>query len=144
MNFEIDKSDINSKLKGDFYANQGVKVYYLDNVSVDDEGEEETDEEEAPDTTNYTPEEDFEWVKDDSGYEAKNEEGIGYYNYIGDDEVVIIPHEINGHPMTSYFKMFYDTGSNVKKVISDNENVTGMNHMFYKSQATSLEMKLIK
>ena len=41
---EIDKSDIGSKLKGDFYASQGGKVYYLNDVSVDEESEEGNDE----------------------------------------------------------------------------------------------------
>ena len=124
---EIDKSDINSKLKGDFYANQGGKVYYLDNVSVDDGIEEGNDEGETPDDTQNK---DFEWVEGPEGYEV-TEKGKGYYHYIGDDEVVTIPHEINGHPMTSYYNMFSDTY--VKKVISDNENITDMSWMFYKS-----------
>ena len=122
------KKEIGSKLRGSFYTNDIAKVYYEDVSESDIPG------------YVMAKDSDFEWVRHGSGYEATNEEGSGYYRYIGDDEYVIIPHEINGHPMTSYYRMFYDTGSHIKGVASDNKNVTNMSYMFRSSRATQLDL----
>lgn len=73
---------------------------------------------------------DFEWRE---GYPWD-----GAWHYIGEDEKVIIPHTINGEKVTSYRGMFSETS--VNSVYSDNTNVIDMNYMFFKSQATSLDL----
>lgn len=69
-----------------------------------------------------------------------NEKGVGdneygYWHYIGDDEVVIIPEYIQGHKVTSYKRMFAnhrDMRDQIlpKKIISTNKNITDMSLMF--------------
>lgn len=69
-----------------------------------------------------------------------NEEGVGdfkygYWHYIGDDEVVIIPEYIQGHKVTSYVRMFAnhrDMEDQIlpKKIISTNKNIESMEEMF--------------
>ena len=81
---------------------------------------------------------DFEWVTNSNGYEVTNEVENGYYKYVGDSKAVIIPDEINGNLMTSYYYMFRE--SDVEKVVSTNPNVTSMNNMFRLSKATSLDL----
>ena len=81
---------------------------------------------------------DFTWTNSSVGYTATNETSKGYYKYTGEAEIVKIPHEIHGHSMTSYYRMFAETS--VEKVISDNSNVTNMSGMFSESKATSLDL----
>lgn len=84
----------------------------------------------------------FEWVNSTSTGSYYNKDGEqGYFRYIGTGkEVIEIPHVIQGVEMTSYYRMFYQTGEDVKKVISTNENVTYMGSMFQDSQATELDL----
>jgi prepilin-type N-terminal cleavage/methylation domain-containing protein len=85
---------------------------------------------------------DFEWVSFSYGnaYTARNENGRGYYKYVGDDEYVVIPNKINGNLMTSYYFMFKNSDETLKGVASNNPNITSMKHMFYESLASSLDL----
>ena len=114
------------ELKDHIFIISSMGNHVVEDVGSNDGGGDNT-----PDTPDYTQNKDFEWVESSEGYEATNENGKGYYHYIGNDEVVIIPPEINRHPMTSYYNMVSDTY--VKKVISDNKNITDMSSMFYNS-----------
>src|SRR5574344_14600 len=62
----------------------------------------------------------------------------GEFIYTGDAEYVKLPRKIKGVNVTSYRNMF--KGSSVKKVISDNPNVTDMYQMFRDSKATELDL----
>lgn len=70
----------------------------------------------------------------------------GNWRYTGPGEYVIIPHEIQGVPVTSYAFMFSGytgygvTSSLVKGVVSTNPNVTDMDAMFFGSKATTLDL----
>lgn len=85
-------------------------------------------------------ESDFRWVQSDmpGTYRATNEEGIGYYRYIGDEKDVVIPHVINGHPMTSYVLMF--VGTDVEKVVSTNNNIIDMGSTFKDTTSDKLDL----
>ena len=135
--WKIDQSEFKSKLEGNFYANQGGKVYYEDIKSSNDAG---TPEEPAlpEDNTPVATDADFTWVPDSAGYSFSNETGKGYYKYTGSAKEVKIPHTIKDNQITSYYRMFYET--DVTKVVSDNPNITSMNYMFRSSQATSLDL----
>lgn len=85
-----------------FYMSEGGSVYYHDdrfrgNASSgnDDEAKLEP-----------APEEDFIDLYDYDHYEAR--EPGKYYHYIGNDEVVVIPNEIDGNKITTYDFMFMD------------------------------------
>lgn len=80
--------------------------------------------------------EDFEFKDDYNGYPVGIE--TGYYLYIGDEEYVEIPNKINGHELTSYYKMF--DYAIVKGVKSTNENITNMRYMFLRSKASELDL----
>ena len=96
----------------------------------------------GPSDVDLGMENDFEWVNSTSTGSYYNKDGEqGYFRYIGTGkEVIEIPHVIQGVEMTSYYRMFYQTGEDVKKVISTNENVTSMGSMFQDSQSTSLDL----
>lgn len=65
----------------------------------------------------------------------------GEFKYIGNKEIVYIPHTIKGVEVSSYRYMFREVNdNNVKKVISDNPNITDMMGMFYKSSASHLDL----
>lgn len=83
-----------------------------------------------PDVYTLAKDTDFEWSEDFPW--------DGAWHYIGVDEKVIIPHIINGEKVTSYRGMFSETS--VNGVYSDNTNVTDMSHMFYKSEAATLDL----
>lgn len=89
------------------------------------------------DSIQWATDSDFQWVSDvnENAYTAVGQTGTGYYNYVGNKEVVAIPHVIKGNPVTSYYRMFYNTGKTVKKVISTNTEITNMNSMFNSSLA---------
>lgn len=118
-----------TKLAGDFIASSGGKVYYYGenlkgNGNIDDKQ--------------------FEWVKSPSGYIGLNGDK-GYFKYIGTkQEVVEIPHVIQGVEIKSYYRMFFQTGRDVKKVVSTNENITDMREMFLSSQTPSLDLSLFE
>jgi len=61
--------------------------------------------------TNYVlaTDNDFEWVKDNGGYNILGEEDKGYFYYKGTDKKVVIPHTIKGNLITNYNKMFKET-----------------------------------
>ena len=139
--FLIKDNGFKSRLKGNFYTNIGGKVYYEDIKSgyVDNGGSDNTPDEPTDEDLNM--QDDFQWVKNQwFGYEAINEEGKGYYKYIGADEVVTIPHIIKGNPMTSYYQMFEEGNENIKKVISTNKNITSMNSMFDSKKGDKLDI----
>ncbi len=62
----------------------------------------------------------------------------GEFKYIGKDEYVEIPHKIKGVAVTSYKNMF--AGTSVKGVKSTNTNVNDTSSMFFRSQATTLDL----
>lgn len=124
-----------SNLKGQFIASNGGKVYYYeDGLNV---GGNDGNIDEDPEYTDN----DFEWVADSNGYNATGQSGRGYFKYVGTGQKTIeIPHIIEGNEMTSYYRMFYQTGEDVEKVISTNDNVVNMRQMFHSSQATTLDL----
>lgn len=134
--FKIPESSklIKTKLNGDFILAQGGSVYYYeDGLKVEKEAN-IPEEVEGPSDVELGMESDFDWVKDESGYVGLNGE-IGYFNYIGTgDEVVEIPHEIQGVEMTSYYRMFYKSGKNIKNIISTNTNIVDSSYMFELSE----------
>lgn len=87
---------------------------------------------------------DFEWRTDGHEsliYEAENEGEPGHYWYVGDDEYVVIPNEIKGHKMTSYYRLFRYADDSLKGVMSTNSDVTVMHRMFGNIKSKSLELK---
>lgn len=66
---------------------------------------------------------------------------INYYQYTGGDEYVVVPDEIDGTEITSYFYMFYNTY--VKGVASTNPNVTSMVYMFTYNFADTLDLRYL-
>lgn len=65
----------------------------------------------------------------------------GEFKYIGNQEVVHIPHVIKGVEVTSYKNMFSGVDdSRVRKVVSDNPNITDMSYMFFYSKAKTLDL----
>ena len=142
-NYVLELKEVNSKLKGQFiWTNNDEVIYYDENLNIPlkvGNNDENSKGEQLP---KFAPDSDFLWVEDlyGGGYSVEGEIK-GYYKYIGTgEEVVHIPNEIKGHPMKSYYRMFYGTGADVKKVVSTNPNVTNMIGMFYTSQATSLDL----
>ena len=141
-NYILNLPDVKSNLKGDFiWTSNDEVIYYDENLNGSLISEDDSNGGEPEDLPEFTPEEHFKWVEDSwNGYEVDGK-GKGYYQYTGTgEETVIIPHVIDGHPMTSYYMMFYQSGADVKKVISTNPNITDMNGMFKYSQATSLDL----
>jgi surface protein len=67
--------------------------------------------------------------------------GDGQFMYSGYDSHIIIPHVIQGVPITSYTNMF--TFTIVEGVASYNKNVTDMSHMFENSRATTLDLRYL-
>ena len=112
---------VNSKLPGDFFVSDGGEVYYYeDGLNVD--GNDEANK--SPEYTEYVlTDDDFEWVNSTSTGTYYNLDGEqGFFNYVGEgQEIIEIPHVIQGIEMTSYYRMFHETGEDVKKVISTNE-----------------------
>lgn len=133
-NHVIRFKEVNTKLKGTFIwmAHYDEVVYYEDIVDG-----------KIPTPSIPTDESKFEWVESSwNGYNAVGEPNKGFYKYVGTgEEVVVIPDVIKGTPMTSYFNMFYETGSYVKKVVSANPNVTDMNFMFSETKSKSLDLR---
>lgn len=126
---------IKTKLKGDFYANYGGKVYYKDEKIGKSEEPELSEPELATDA-------DFRWNSLEcescdygEGYEVVNQNGKGYYEYIGKKRNIEIPHEINGNPMTSYSKMFFNNKLTKLKVKSTNNNIIDTSYMFAYSES---------
>lgn len=123
---------LNSSLKGDFIFNSGGEVYYYE--SAESTGNTEIPEEEV-----VNP--DYVWVEESwgNGYLVPGEKK-GYYKYIGSESVIEIPNSINGHELTSYYKMFSNTSASVSKVISKNSRVTNMSSMFESATGEVLDV----
>lgn len=62
-----------------------------------------------------------------------------YYRYTGDAQYVIIPDEINGETLTSYYRMFYENLT-VVAVKSTSTAVTDMSYMFQNSKSDMLSL----
>lgn len=131
---KIPSNLINSKLKGDFIVTKGGRVFYHDETfNVDNEESEQS----GPSDIDLGMESDFKWI-DISELDVDVD---GYFQYVGTgEEIVEIPHVIQGVEITSYLLMFSETGADVKKVISTNRNVSDMKGMFSESQVTSLDL----
>ena len=69
----------------------------------------------------------------DDDFNANNE-------YVGSDTCVYIPHIIHGEAVTSYEWMFQF--SDVTRVLSDNNNVTSAEGMFFGSSAQSIDLSM--
>lgn len=150
-NYVLDFDEVNSKLKGQFIWTSNDKLIYYDensNIKVANNNDatniQENDEKDKDVTPplEYTPETDFTWIADNSGYyTAANPASKGYYKYVGTgDDTVVIPPTIYGTEMTSYYKMFFNSGSDVRKVVSKNKNVTDVSWMFYNVNTPSLDL----
>lgn len=125
--------DVKSNLKGSFlYANSGSVYYYDGNI----ENIKEIDAYKADDV--------YKWVPYILGYEVPSQSEPGYYMYIGSGiENVEIPNTINGDKITSYYRMFANSPSDLKIVISKNKEVTNMSEMFSYSQSEDLDVSRI-
>ena len=66
----------------------------------------------------------------------------GTFRYVGDADYVEIPHVIKGVNVTSYSRMFEETG--VKGVKSTNNKVTSMSNMFRKSKSLTLDVSQLE
>lgn len=138
--YEIPKKTVNTKLKGKFIYSEEGTVYY------NGTGGKMT----GDDDDTY---ENYRWMKyetysmkdspfifalADVAYNPGGEVGnsdYGYWHYIGNEEVVVIPDTIQGYPVTSYYKMFakhwdFEPETIPKKIISTNKNITNMAFMF--------------
>ena len=139
LEVEREKFNVDSKLKGQFFINEkGLVLYYENNSNVSkNEGSNENSDK---DDVYLASDNDFEWVESSDGYTALGQNEKGYYRYKGNKKIVKIPDIINGNPMTSYYRMFYQEGKSVEKVISSNKNVTDMRQMFFRSQSKTLDL----
>ena len=138
----LDKKDVDVKtnLKGEFlYANG--EVYYHASPSNSNAGGTIGGQESQ---IKESVEANFTWVEYYKGYSVASQPNRGYYQYTGNEETVVIPKSINGDELTSYYRMFYETGYTVKKVVSQNENITSVANMFESSNVESLDLSNFK
>ena len=140
--FEVDgsKFKVDSKLKGQFFTNEKGLVFYYENKSNSSK-EEDSNENSDKDDVYLASDEDFEWVNDSSGYTTINKSSKGFYKYKGEGyKKIEIPETINGDPIKSYYKMFYQGGEHLEKIVSKNRNITDMRWMFSESKAKTLDL----
>ena len=103
----------------------------------------EPKEPENPPTEPFIPEgyvlaTDFEFVIDDKTPNAYENGQKGYYRYIGNNEYVVLPHEISGNILKDCYKVFEYTTA--KGVASNNPNITNIARMFSYSETPSLDL----
>lgn len=91
--------------------------------------------ESSPENYYYATSDDFDYVDDEEA------PGGGYYKYTNKERYVVVPDEINGIPITSYYGMF--KGTNVNGVASYSKNITDMGSMFYEVNTDVLDLELL-
>lgn len=99
-------------------------------------------EDEVPDGYTLATDDDFEWVESSrkDAYYAKNEEGKGYYHYVGDAEYVMVPHKINDHVVRRTLFMFSGITSNLKGVAMSSPFINDVRYTFYQTRLSTLSL----
>ena len=142
--YEIPKKTVNTKLKGKFIYSEDGTVYYGDGKSALDSDETYKNYRWVNYLTLTKNDSPFMFTIADMSYDYNNGIGnspignpnYGYWHYIGNEEIVTIPHVIQGFPVTSYNNMFaehwdYEPDTIPKKIISTNKKIKNMDSMFH-------------
>lgn len=127
---------VNSRLEGTFLMGKNSNVYYSTEKLIGGP---------LHDLEYGEPVEDislFVWVpvpEEEGSYSAVGKSEKGYFKYIGTGiQNLFIPHKIEDNPMKSYYKMFTETGDELKNIVSTNTDVYDMRYMFYNANIKSV------
>lgn len=130
--------DVKSNLEGTFLTNENNNVYYSTEKFIGGSLDDLEYGEPVIDSSLFV------WVpapEEAESYSAVGKSEKGYFKYIGTGiQSLFIPHEIEGNPMKSYYKMFTETGDELRKITSTNKNVYDMRYMFYNTNVKDVNL----